>query len=213
MQFNDLQNNPSIPIRTLSRHQLAHSPFDQFRIWFEEAIAAGIVEPNAMALATASQQGHPSCRMVLMKNFDANGLVFFTNYQSRKAIELQSQKYASTCFFWKELERQVLVEGTVEKASTQESQNYFESRSRNKRLSALTSQQDSVISSRKVLEEEFTRLEKKYNDQDIPLPDNWGGFRLTPSRFEFWQGRPDRLHDRFQYKLENGKWNIVRLSP
>lgn len=213
MQFN--ASNHAHHDRKLSRNQLAASPFDQFRIWYEESISAGIIEPNAMALATAASDGKPSCRMVLMKNFDTAGVVFFTNYGSRKALEIESQKYASVCFFWRELERQVIVEGSVEKTSFQESKAYFDGRSRGRRIGALASRQDSVIASRKILEDEYEKLNKKYHDNDdIPLSNTWGGFRIKPCRFEFWQGREDRLHDRFQYKLgEDSVWKIERLSP
>lgn len=214
MQFNDLHRDYSFG--QLSRNQLAKSPFDQFRIWYEEANAAGIIDANTMALATATADGKPSCRMVLMQNFDSNGPVFFTNYQSRKAKEIASNNIVSACFYWKELERQVIIEGTIEKTSLQESKDYFDSRTRAKRLGAIASKQDTELESRKILEEEYNKLNQKYADKDeIPLPTYWGGFRITPNYFEFWQGRQDRLHDRFCYKRDKEKdlWIVSRLSP
>lgn len=192
---------------------LAVSPFDQFRVWFQDVLNAKIDEPNAMAIATARKDAKPSIRMVLLKQFDESGLIFFTNYESRKARELLENPYAACNFFWKELERQICIEGKVEKVTEEVSQRYFNSRPRGSQLGTWSSRQDSVIASREVLEKEYEKREKQFRDKDIPLPEFWGGFLLRPVRFEFWQGREDRLHDRFQYSLMENKWAIDRLSP
>lgn len=199
--------------KRLSRGELKESPFDQFRKWFVDALEEQIIEVNAMTLATASISGKPSCRMVLMKHFDESGLYFFTSYESRKARELKENPQAAALFFWEELERQVIVEGNVEVVSREISQAYFSKRPRGSQLGAWASHQDSVIPSREHLEQEYTRLEESYKAQEIPLPPFWGGFKLIPNRFEFWQGREDRLHDRFSYTQENNLWKIERLSP
>jgi pyridoxamine 5'-phosphate oxidase len=211
MDINDLRKEYGQ--RVLSRSQLADSPFDQFRTWFADALNAKLSEPNAMALATATIQGKPACRMILMKHFDEQGVVFFTNYNSRKAHELHDNPYAAVAFYWQELERQVRIEGTTQKISQEESKNYFATRPRGSQIGAWASQQDCVISSREVLEKEYVRIDALYRDNDIPLPPFWGGYRIIPSCFEFWQGSSDRLHDRFLYTLQEGKWVIVRLSP
>jgi pyridoxamine 5'-phosphate oxidase len=212
---------------SLNLEDLKDNPFDQFRSWFDEAVKASIVEPNAMALATASINGKPSCRIVLMKKFDEAGLVYYTNLQSRKAREVKEMPFATATFFWKELERQVTIEGSVEEVDRKEVEQYFSTRPRGSQISTWASTQDQVISSRQILEDAYNTIEKRYQDQEIPLPDSWGGFRIKPNRFEFWQGRPDRLHDRFQYvqpipsdrfqyvpgNSNISGWNIERLSP
>ncbi len=211
MDIKDLrQDYHNTPLR---RHELALDPFEQFERWFHAALTAKIPECNAMVLATASAAGKPSCRTVLMKSFDETGLVFFTNYHSRKAQQLEVMPYAAVTFYWKELERQVLIEGEVTKTPIEEAANYFASRPRGSRLSTWASHQSEVVASRHVLEEAYTYFEQKYSDQEIPLPPFWGGFRIHPCRFEFWQGGSHRLHDRFRYLLENGAWKIDRLAP
>lgn len=198
---------------SLTRESLNPDPAAQFLKWLKEAVNAKIDEPNAMALATASKAGKPSCRMVLFKHFDEGGLIFYTNYQSRKARELSENPYAAASIFWKDLERQVSIEGVVQKLTKEESEEYFKSRPRESKLGAWASRQDAVIPSRAVLEKEYARLEEKYKDKDIPMPPFWGGYRLKPERFEFWQGRNRRLHDRFLYSREGNVWKIERLSP
>jgi pyridoxamine 5'-phosphate oxidase len=195
----------------LKETNVSPNPFAQFDIWFKEAIEADIEDVNAMTIATSSQAGYPSARMVLLKHFDEHGFAFFTDYRSRKGEELQSNPRASLLFFWKELHRQVRIEGEVKKVSEKESDAYFNSRPEQSRMSAIVSPQSSVVESREWLENEFNLLHSK----KTPLirPPHWGGFKLTPIRLEFWQGRPNRLHDRILYELINGTWEISRLAP
>lgn len=190
------------------------NPFRQFQQWFEQAIAAQLLEPNGMTLATATPEGKPSARIVLLKNFDEQGFVFYTNYKSHKGQELTRNSWVALVFWWAELERQVRIEGRVEKVSDMESDAYFYSRPIESRLGAWTSEQSQVISNRDVLDSRLRELQEKYPDQDIPRPSHWGGYRVIPTAIEFWQGRPSRLHDRLQYRcLEDGNWKIERLSP
>lgn len=200
-------------LKSLDISNLNADPFLQFNHWFQEAQNAQVLEANAMTLATASSQGRPSCRTVLLKGIDSKGLLFFTNYDSRKGIELASNPFACVTFYWSELERQVIIDGRVEKISREESQAYFNLRPRGSQLSAWASHQDQVISSREDLEESYHRYENMYAGEAIPLPPYWGGYRLLPDRFEFWQGRVNRLHDRFRYLLKNDVWHIDRLAP
>lgn len=189
-------------------------PFQQFQTWFDQALAAQLPEPNAMTLATAAKDGKPSARIVLLKGFDERGFKFYTNYQSHKGQELAENPQAALVFWWAELERQVRIEGQVEKVSAQESDEYFHSRPFNSRLGAWASEQSQVVESREVLERRWQELKTKYENQDVPRPPDWGGFRVIPSAIEFWQGRPSRLHDRLLYhRLDDGKWKIERLSP
>lgn len=198
--------------------QLKDDPIKQFQEWFENAVAAGLNEPNAMALATANKSGHPSVRMVLLKGVDEHGFVWYTNYESRKAHEILENPYASLLFFWEGLHRQVRIEGIVEKVSEEESDEYFHSRPRGSQIGALVSNQSSVLSGRHVLYQAYEELQAKYADgQLIPRPKHWGGFRLKPKAMEFWQGQVSRLHDRLLYSQSeiNGKqtWKIERLAP
>jgi pyridoxamine 5'-phosphate oxidase len=199
----------------LSRANLAANPFLQFDTWFQQANQAGIAEVNAMQLATASPQGKPTLRTVLLKAFDEQGFVFYTNYHSQKAQQIAENPQVAALFFWKELERQVEVTGRIEKVSALESLKYFTSRPRGSQLGAWVSAQSSIITSRKLLESKLEEMKQKFSSGDIPLPDFWGGFRIVPDSVEFWQGRPSRLHDRFEYRRssDQSSWQIERLSP
>lgn len=200
-------------LASLDVADVAPDPVAQLQRWLDEARAAGLLEPNAMTLATASADGAPSARVVLLKGLDARGLVFFTDYRSRKASELAANPRGAVVFLWQEIERQVRVEGTVARAESEESATYFRSRPRGARLGAWASQQSHVIPDRAWLEAEVRRIGAEYADDDIPLPPHWGGFRLAPAVFEFWQGRESRLHDRIRYRREGEAWVIERLSP
>ncbi len=189
-------------------------PFKQFEHWFEQAVKSELLEPNAMSLSTVSPSGQPSLRTVLLKFFDANGFVFFTNYTSRKARELEGNPRVALLFPWYGLERQVLVEGRAEKVSTAESLKYFVSRPHGSQLGAWVSQQSRVITSRSVLELKLAELKRKFTAGEVPLPDFWGGYRVVPEALEFWQGRPNRLHDRIRYRREpEAAWLRERLAP
>jgi pyridoxamine 5'-phosphate oxidase len=208
----DLRRNYSL--RGLKETDLDPDPFKQFHSWFNDAINAMLLYPNAMILATATRDGKPSARPVLLKAFDERGFVFYTNYESRKGRELTENPLASVVFLWTELERQVCIEGSVEKCSTVESDTYFQSRPLVNRLVDVVSQQSQVISGREVLESRLEELMAEYADRDVPRPKYWGGYRLKPTSFEFWQQRPNRLHDRLHYSLiDDGSWRIERLSP
>ena len=199
----------------LTREQLSQDPFTQFEQWFQQACTANLPEPNAMSLATVSAQGAPSQRIVLLKYFDRQGLVFFTNYESKKATQIDNNSQVSLLFFWIALERQVQILGNAIKISTAESLKYFVTRPRGSQIGAWCSQQSTVISSRKILEMKFDEIKRKFHDHEIPLPAAWGGYRVVPKSFEFWQGRPNRLHDRFLYSRLDAEslWNINRLAP
>ncbi|MEX0268588.1 pyridoxamine 5'-phosphate oxidase [Leptolyngbyaceae cyanobacterium UHCC 1019] len=188
-------------------------PIHQFQTWFDHAIAANLLEPNAMTLATATPNGTPSARIVLLKGVDQRGFVFYTNYNSQKGQELTANPQAALVFLWNELERQVRVAGTVEKIAAQETEAYFQSRPQSSQLGAWASEQSCVIPNREVLEQRLADLTQDYQDKQVPRPPHWGGFRVIPHAIEFWQGRPSRLHDRLRYRLEAGNWIIERLSP
>jgi pyridoxamine 5'-phosphate oxidase len=196
----------------LSRSSVAADPFVQFANWFEEYLNSGPLEPNAMTLSTAGLDSRPSSRVVLLKGFDPTGFVFYTNYESEKARQLAENPHASLHFFWPELERQIAVEGRAEKVSREESEAYFLSRPLESRIGAWASKQSSVLASREVLAEKIAKMRERFGD-DVPCPPFWGGYRVVPDRFEFWQGRPSRLHDRILYTRSNGGWAISRLSP
>ena len=194
---------------------LKDNPIEQFTLWLQEALDTDMPEPTAMNLATCSSEGALSSRMVLLKEVDERGFVFFTNYESRKAQDISSDAKAALCFWWGVLERQVRVEGTVELVSAQESDTYFSSRPRGSQIGAIASKQSSVIGSYQDLRDQVTAVEKTYQDSEsIPRPEYWGGYRVIPHLIEFWQGRPSRLHDRLRYiKETNGDWKVERLSP
>ena len=190
------------------------NPFKQFEQWFQAAVAAEPVLPEAVSLATATREGRLSSRMVLLKDFDERGFVFYTNYESRKGAELAENPNAALVFYWRQLERQICITGTVSKVSREESEAYFRTRPRGSQIGALTSSQSQVVASREVLENRFQQLMAEYEGGEIPLPSYWGGYRLSPATIEFWQGRSDRLHDRFLYKRQSsGQWQLERLSP
>ncbi|MBW7903961.1 MAG: pyridoxamine 5'-phosphate oxidase [Phycisphaerae bacterium] len=188
-------------------------PVQQFDKWFDDAVRAGLVEPNGMTLATADADGRPSARVVLLKGYDARGFVFYTSYRSRKARDLAQNPRAALCAWWPILERQVRIEGLVEQTSRRESQDYFATRPRASQLGAWVSDQSSVIDGRAGLEKRLEELRAAYQGRPIPCPPEWGGFRLVPSAFEFWQGREGRLHDRLRYRRDQGRWVIERVSP
>jgi pyridoxamine 5'-phosphate oxidase len=189
-------------------------PICQFHRWFDEAVAAEVPDPHAMALATSTPEGRPSVRIVLLRGYDERGFTFFTNYESRKGCELEANPRAALGFYWHELDRQVRIEGPVERVSTEESDAYFRSRPAGSRLGAWASRQSEVIPGREALEEAFRQFERQFPGGEVPRPEFWGGFRVVLESIEFWQGRPDRLHDRLRYrKGADGGWRIERLSP
>ncbi|HEY2953043.1 MAG TPA: pyridoxamine 5'-phosphate oxidase [Verrucomicrobiae bacterium] len=198
----------------LRRADLNPDPLAQFRKWLQQAVDADVPEPSAMTLATVDAEGQPSARIVLLKGLDERGFSFFTNYESRKGRELAANPRASLLFLWKELERQVGIRGLVSKLSRKESATYFKTRPRGSRLGAWASKQSQVIASRAMLEDKLRELERKFPGEDVPLPPYWGGYILAPAEIEFWQGRPNRLHDRFLYtRASDQGWKIERLSP
>ncbi|MHB8580659.1 MAG: pyridoxamine 5'-phosphate oxidase [Ignavibacteriaceae bacterium] len=203
----------SYSLQRLDESTVEVNPFQQFTKWMEDALKSDLIDPTGMALGTANKNGIPSVRMVLLKGFNKNGFVFYSNYESHKGNDLIDNPNASLLFFWKELERQIRITGIIEKTSLQESEEYFHSRPIESQISALASRQSSPIPNRVFLENEFNELKLKYENKQIPLPTYWGGFRLIPNYFEFWQGRENRLHDRISYKLKKEFWEIVRLSP
>jgi pyridoxamine 5'-phosphate oxidase len=199
--------------KPLTEKSFHSDPLLQFRRWFRVAQRAGIIEPNAMALATASASGQPSVRMVLLKGVDARGFIFFSNYKSRKAVELGANPRAALVFYWRELNRQVRVAGRVAKLPAMESDAYFSTRPVGSRLAAIASRQSSVISSRAELERRYAQVSAAYPDEDPPRPAQWGGFCLRPDEIEFWQQGPHRLHDRLRYIRCRSTWMLERLSP
>ena len=197
----------------LTRDSLMDEPFSQFELWMNQAIESHIQDPTAMSIASVDADGQPSQRMVLLKHFDTGGFVFYTNLESRKAKQIQANHKVSLHFPWLQLDRQVVVGGRAEALPRAEVLKYFLSRPVESQLAAWASKQSSVISSRQVLEQQFSDITEKFSTGEIPLPDFWGGYRVVPTEIEFWQGGEKRLHDRFRYQLNSGNWKISRLSP
>jgi len=201
-------------IRTrMSFEDLKSNPIDQFNIWFNNALSIDVMEVNAMVLSTVSEDGIPSGRVVLLKNVDYSGFTFYTNYNSSKGLHMKFNPNVSATFFWPELEQQIRITGTVVKLDTESSDIYFKSRPKGSQIAACASNQSNLIDDRSVLENEVNRLEKLYKNKDIPRPDHWGGYLLSPSKIEFWQGRASRLHDRCLYELHSEGWKMNRLAP
>jgi pyridoxamine 5'-phosphate oxidase len=198
---------------TLSEKTVSSDPFDQFNSWFHAAVKAKIKKPEAMTLATSSAGGVLSARIVLFKGIGNRGFSFYTNYLSVKGEQLSQNPRAALVFYWARLDRQIRIEGTVEKMSREESRKYFGSRPRNSQIGAWASQQSQVISSRHILDAQFEKYKQQFRNDDVPLPDQWGGYRLMPSRIEFWQSGANRLHDRILYERYGNSWKIIRLSP
>jgi len=199
--------------QTLDELDVIDNPIDQFAKWFEEAVGAQVIDPNAMTLCSATKEGKPSARIVLLRNFSENGFVYYSNYYSRKGSEIEENPNCALLFFWPELERQIRIEGVVQKQTPEESDLYFNSRPRESKLGAWTSEQSKKIINREVLNKEYEKISLQYPDENVPRPPHWGGYLLKPSTIEFWQGRPNRLHDRILYTFENNNWKIERLAP
>ncbi len=201
-------------LKSLEEKDVNTDPVKQFETWWQEAIDAGTEEPNAMTLATCSASGKPSARIVLLKGVSATGFVFFTNYESRKAHEIKENSFVALVFFWKELERQIRIEGKVKKVDGKESDEYFSDRPRESQLGAWSSPQSSVINNAEFLQENMKKYYDQFHEKEIPRPEFWGGYIVEPTVIEFWQGKPGRLHDRLKYSLnENNSWLIQRLAP
>jgi pyridoxamine 5'-phosphate oxidase len=198
---------------TLSRENLRSNPFEQFSLWMDQALEAEIVDPTAMSVATVDTQGKPWQRMVLLKGFDERGFVFYTNLGSRKVADIMSNPQVSLQFPWLQLDRQVIVGGKAEPLSDNENSDYFKSRPISSQLAAWASEQSSPIASREVLEAQFNAVQQRFDSGEVPLPEFWGGYRIVPREFEFWQGGENRLHDRFSFQRDGNSWIISRLSP
>lgn len=198
---------------TLDEARAAGEPFAQFGAWFADALAANLIEPHAMVLATAGELAHPSARAVLLRGWDERGFVFFTNYNSRKGREIAADPFAALLFYWDALERQVRIEGPLSAVSAEESDAYFARRPRGHQLAAWASEQSEIVSGRAELERAVERAEERFAGIDVPRPPHWGGYRVRPQRIEFWQGRPNRMHDRLRYERTGGGWTRVRLAP
>jgi len=211
VNLNDMRKQ--YDIAELNRNDLLESPTDMFRAWFEKVENLDNIEVNAMTLATSSKKGEPSSRVVLLKDYDENGFVFYTNYNSEKGNQIEQNPYGSLTFHWNQLDRQIRVRGKIRKISREKSKKYFNSRPRLSQISVLASKQSDILENRIELEERFIDIEKKYKDKEIPCPDYWGGYRLEHRKVEFWQGRRDRMHDRFVYTKHGTTWQTDRLSP
>ncbi len=200
--------------RPLSEDAVKDNPFDQYAVWFEEAVGSQILDPYAMCLATANKEGRPSSRIVYMRDIIDEKFVFYTNYNSQKGLELAENPFASLTLFWGELERQIRIEGKVTKVAPEVSDAYFSARPKESKIGAWASHQSHLLKSREELEQKVKELQEKYKDtDDVPRPEFWGGYQLEPSKVEFWQGRPSRLHDRIVYTKKNNQWQIDRLFP
>lgn len=197
----------------LTEAEAGADPFALFRIWFDQALAAKLNEPNAMVVATATPDGKPSARTVLLKGFDDRGLTFFSNYDSRKGREIEANPFVAAVFLWDELERQIRIEGSCQRSTAEESDAYYNVRPMGSRLGAWASPQSAVISGREFLEEQHAKLLERFAGQEPPRPENWGGYRILPTTFEFWQGRSSRLHDRIRFRMVKGVWVKDRLAP
>ncbi len=211
MDVSDLRR--SATDRELNREDLDADPFLQFEQWFKAACELDMLDPNAMAMTSVDDRGMPYTRTVLLKSFDERGFVFYSNYESRKARQLESNPQVALLFFWRELGRQIGIRGRIEKLSSAESLAYFASRPRGSQLGAWVSPQSSIITSRSLLANKFEELKQKFKNKEVPLPSFWGGYRIVPEELEFWQGRDDRLHDRFLYTRDNDDWRVERLAP
>jgi pyridoxamine 5'-phosphate oxidase len=203
----------NISLEGLDEKTIDRDPIKQFQRWFDEAVAANLPLPEAMTLATATPDGRPSARMVLLKQVDEDGFVFFTNYNSAKAEQLDANPFAALVFYWSRLDRQVRVEGSVVKTAEQESRDYFKTRPRESQIGAWASAQSEMIAGREVLEQRAQELEDLYRDREVDCPEYWGGYRLKPERIEFWKSRVGRLHDRILYRRGSDGWTIMRLAP
>lgn len=206
----------SYTLRELNEKDIDSDPMVQFRTWIKEAVEGDLpdwLEINAMTLSTCDENASVSSRIVLLKGLDDGKFWFYTNYDSDKAKQMEANPNVSLCFLWHHMQRQIRIEGTVAKASREQSTSYFHKRPRDSQLGAMVSAQSSVVPSRQVLEENMKNLQEKYKDQDVPCPENWGGYAVTPRQIEFWQGRTSRLHDRLRYRLKDDKWIVQRLSP
>ena len=199
-------------LKQLDKTDVSQDPLVQFKAWFKEALDAKVMEPNAMNLSTIKVSGKPSSRIVLLKDIEENGFVFYTNYESNKGQQLAHQPFAALCFFWPELERQIRIEGKITKVSSAVSDEYFQSRPYESRIGAWVSPQSQIISDRNILEKTFQLVKEKYN-KVVPRPAHWGGYILMPDSMEFWQGRESRLHDRMMYENKNNIWELNRLAP
>jgi pyridoxamine 5'-phosphate oxidase len=200
-------------LKSLSEHEVDENPFTQFSVWWDQAVQSEIDEVNAMALSTVTSEGKPSSRIVLLKGYDEQGFIFFTNYSSDKGQQINQNHFAALLFFWKELERQIRIEGVVSKVSDEESDAYFNSRPLGSRLGAWASPQSQKIADREVLNKELMKFTEQFDQENIPRPAHWGGYRVKPTKIEFWQGRSNRLHDRILYEQVNENWQISRLAP
>lgn len=200
-------------LSTLDENDVHADPIEQFKMWLDESLKAMLTEPNAMTLSTVDSEQKPHSRIVLLKGLEKNGFIFYTNYKSDKGRDIESNPNVSLCFLWKELERQVRIEGIAKKISSESSEEYFVSRPVKSQIGALASEQSSVIENRAILEEKFDALTKLYSTGHVPMPDHWGGYVVEPTSIEFWQGRRSRLHDRIKYEKDADRWTIKRLAP